>query len=250
MKRAAFALLLVLAPASARAQAILHDEEVAPPQDFRSPQHWAIELRLGPYTPNIDSEFGGDAEQRPHRLYFGTKQRLMFQGELDYQFFRRFGSAALSAQVGYFSEKAKALTEADGMPSNDDTSLTLVPLALGVVYRLDEAARRWKIPIVPYGKIGLGYTFWSIDNGNGDTARSPLGGKGRGATTGWYGAAGLAFLLDILDSSASRSLDSDAGVNHTYLFLEGAHYDLSGFGKKNALRVGDTTWFAGLMFEF
>jgi hypothetical protein len=251
MKRFLALAILMALPATARAQAILHDEDELPVHhDYRSPQRWAFELRLGPYSPNIDEELSGPAEERPHQKFFGTKTRLMFQAELDYQFFRRFGSAAVSAQLGYFREKGKALIEADGSPSNDDTSLALTPFALGIVYRMDEAARRWNIPVVPYGKVGLGYTLWNIQNGNGDTAHSPLGGTGRGATPGWYAAGGIALLLDFLDTSASRALDSDTGVNHTYLFLEGAHYELSGLGRKNMLHVGDTTWFAGLLFEF
>src|SRR5262249_23361571 len=33
--------------------------ETAPPTSYRSPQQWAIELRFGPYRPDVDSEFGG-----------------------------------------------------------------------------------------------------------------------------------------------------------------------------------------------
>jgi hypothetical protein len=243
---------LTVLPAVARAQAILHeeDEPAVVPHDYRSAQHWAFELRLGPYRPNVDDEIGGPVEERPHRVYFGTKQRLMFQTEIDYQFFRKFGSAAVSLQAGYLREKGKALTEDTNQPSNDATSLTLWPIGLGVVYRMDEAARRWNVPLVPYGKVGLNYTLWSIENGNGDTAHSPLGGTGRGGTPGWYVAGGVAFLLDILDTGASRALDSDIGVNHTYIFVEGAHYEATGLGRKNVLHVGDTTWFAGLLFEF
>ena len=44
-------------------------------------------------------------------------------------------------------------------------------------------------------------------------------------------------------------MDREAGVNQTALFFEVVRYDLSGFGSGSALRVGDTTWFAGLMLE-
>lgn len=225
-------------------------------ESFRSPQNWALEIRIGPYYPAIDDELGGDPEQRPHRLYFGKKPRIMTQLELDYQFFDLFGTAAIGFNIGYFRESAKAFVETSNGAvsaerSNDTTSLMLVPLGVSLVYRLDVAARRWSIPVVPYGKIGLGYTIWSITEGNGNVARTEApNGRGRGATPGWQAAAGLSFLLDIIDPGAARELDSEIGVNHTYLFIEAAHFDASGLGKRNVLRVGDTTWLAGLMFEF
>jgi hypothetical protein len=104
--------------------------------------------------------------------------------------------------------------------------------------------------VVPYGKVGLSYTLWQITDANGDVARSDDGHKGRGGTPGWQAAGGVALLLDFIDPGSARALDSDTGVNHTYLFAEIGRYEASGLGRKNALHVGDTTWVAGLMFEF
>ena len=67
---------------------------------------------------------------------------------------------------------------------------------------------------------------------------------------GWQAAIGLSLRLDFLDPSTARGFDSDSGVNHTYAFFEMAHIDGSGLYRKDVLRVGDNTWFAGLMFEF
>ena len=61
---------------------------------------------------------------------------------------------------------------------------------------------------------------------------------------------GLALRLDFLDPAAARGFDADAGVNHSYAFFELDTIRSSGLGSKNALHVGDNTWFAGLMFEF
>ncbi len=252
--RAAAAALLIAGglPAVARAQAIAHEDE----QTYSSPQRWALEVRLGPYLPDVDAEFSGDPAQRPHRKYFGKKARLLAQAELDWQFFRAFGTAAVGVQVGYFRETARAFVETraggtQGERADDDTSLWLLPVAVQLVYRMDVAAQRLKIPLVPYGKLGIGYTMWTITDGNGKVSRSGApGDRGRGGTPGWQAAAGVSFLLDVLDPGAARALDGEVGVNHTYLFVEGAHFATSGLGRKNALRVGDTTWMAGLMFEF
>jgi hypothetical protein len=245
MKTAAMALLgAMLVTRAAGAQTILHDEN-----RFRSPQHWAIELRVGPYSPEVDSEFSGAAEP-PHFKYFSNKHKPMFQLELDYQVLHLFGSAAVGAQVGYFKETANAFNVAGTERSGDRTALMLIPTAVQLVYRMDEGARRLGIPLVPYVKAGLSYTFWRITDANGDTAKADDGSKGRGGTLGWQAAAGLALLLDFLDPASSRALDADTGVNHTYLFGEVARFAASGLGSKKALHVGDTTWVAGLMFEF
>jgi hypothetical protein len=237
------ALLVAAAPAQAQ-PTVVHDSE-----RFRSPQCWAIELRFGPYSPEIDSQFKG-AENPPHESYFGSKRRVMAQLELDYQFFQMFGSAAIGAQVGYFRETAKAFDVTGTKRSADTTALLLVPTSLQLIYRMDVPARRLGIPLVPYAKAGLSYTMWRVTDANGETAKGTDGKKGKGGTPGWQAAAGVALLLDFLDPGSARALDSDTGVNHTYLFVEFDRFEASGLGKKNALHVGDTTWLAGLMFEF
>jgi hypothetical protein len=55
-------------------------------------------------------------------------------------------------------------------------------------------------------------------------------------------------MLDMLDPGATRSLDMETGINHTYLFFE---WDLvDGLGVNHQLHVGDSSWVLGLMFEF
>jgi hypothetical protein len=244
MKRIGLALAICLLSAgAARAQTVLHEQN-----RFASPQNWAIELRAGPYLPEIDSEFPG-TENPPFQKYFGTDRKVMFQLEVDYQFTHIFGSAAVGAQVGYQTREGKARTAA-GDESGDTTSFLLVPVSLQLVYRMDEAALRWGIPLVPYVKAGLSYSMWRITDANGEVSRSETGQKGKGGTPGWQAAAGIALLLDFIDPASARALDADTGVNHTYVFAEVARYEASGLGRKKALKVGDSTWIVGLMFEF
>lgn len=213
---------------------------------YESPQHFGVEVRLGPYTPNIDSEFGGDPELRPHRLTFGDKQRLMFQVGFEVQLFRRFGTLALGLMAGYFKESAKAFIDGADTPtrSSDPTSLLIAPFTASIIYRFDVLAERG-FPVVPYGKAGLDWAIWRVTNGNGNTAQFGTD-KAIGASRGWHVAGGIALQLDVFDPGAAREFDSTTGVNHTYVFAELAHYEYGG----NSLRVGDTTWTAGLLFEF
>jgi hypothetical protein len=222
-----------------------------------SPRNFAIEARFGLYTPNIDSEFSG-VGTKPQAFMFGSKRRPMWQFEFDWEFLQAFGTLSLGAVVGYYKENAKAciksnlLATGECVPSGDDTSLRLIPLAALLIYRLDEAAEHWKIPLVPYVKIGLNYTFWTVTNGDGNVSSysGSGGGRGQGGTMGWQAAVGLSLQLDFLDSGGARTFDTESGVNHTYAFFELDHVDGSGLYRNDALRVGDDTWFAGMMFEF
>jgi hypothetical protein len=235
--------LLAIRPAAA--QAILHQGH-----EFRSPQHWSTELRLGPYRPDVDSEFSGAAH--PHRDLFGTKRRVMTQLELDYQFFQGFGSVAVGLSLGYFRQSAKAFELNSTARSSDTTKLSLTPMALLLIYRFDVAAKRWDIPLVPYAKIGINYTVWSITDVNGKVATSnTASGKGRGGTAGWQAAAGVALGLNWLDPGSAREFDTETGVNDSYFFIEAMQVKADkGLGQDHALHVGDTTWMAGLLFEF
>lgn len=245
----ALALLTCLGGAStARAQQLAS-------QRYRSSKDFAMELRLGPYRPDVDGELeDAPEEERPHAKYFGTGRKLLAQAELDYQFFKAFGSLAIGLSMGYFKQTAKSFVEpgpglAPTVRSGDSTSLMLVPTALSLVYRFDVAALRWNVPLVPYAKAGLDYVFWSVSDGNGNVPEAG-GGRGRGATTGYHAAFGVALMLDIFDPGAAQEFDAETGVNHTYLFAEYRHSEISGLGRGGGLHLGDTTWSAGLMFEF
>lgn len=236
------ALVATLVPCPAQAQVIQADHD-----RYKTPQHFAFEFRLGPYTPNVDSEF--DGRNMPYREFFGSKDRLMTQVELDYQFLRHMGSAGIGLGVGYFSATGNNRS-ATGTPTADTSTFKLIPFSLSAVYRFDLPYEQWKFPLVPYGKLGLDYAIWSVSNGNGDTAQDPTGGTGRGGTWGWHAAVGLSLVLDIFDPVSAHQFDVETGVNHTHLFAELGHWDISGLGSGGKLHVGDNTWLAGLMFEF
>jgi hypothetical protein len=261
MRSVALALLVLAlgAPGLAHAQnpnepiggGQLQPLELGERQNFRSPQHWAMELRFGPYRPDVDSEFSNGS--RPYTEFFGTGSSFLFSVELDYQIWHGFGSLGVGGSVGWFSDSAKACLpgSCNTRSQADDSSINIVPFTLLAVYRFDVPAMRWNIPLVPYGKFGLAYDIWWITDASGDVATFG-GGKdtARGGTFGYVAAGGLALLLDWLDPGSAVSLDSELGINHTYLFFEVYSAVVNGLGSKNALHVGDTTWSAGLAFEF
>jgi len=254
-------LALTLVAQPARAQAINYDGDmptVYGMQDTedgagRSARSTTVEFRMGPYRPDVDGGLSNGAT--PHQTVFGSKSRLLYNLEVDYEILQEFGTLAVGGGIGYFRESASAFVGTSsglstGVRSSDETALRLIPFSLLAVYRLDVFAERWSVPLVPYAKIGLNYTFWKVTDGNGDVATLTSGGHGSGGTAGWQATAGLAFQLDALDAASMRELDGDSGLNHMYLFAEYSHVDASGLGFSNCLHVGDTTWSAGLLLEF
>jgi len=215
---------------------------------YRTPQHFALELRFGPYSPDIDSEFEG-TDRHPHSDFFGNSRRLMSQIEFDYQFLRHVGSAAVGLGIGYFKETGNNRGP-DGQLTKDWSTLRLIPVSLSGVYRFDLLYERFNVPLVPYGKIGFDYVIWTITNGNGDIPDDPAGGRGQGGTLGWHAAVGLSLVLDFMDPITAQQFDVEMGVNHTHLFAELGHWNVNGLGQSNRLHVGDTTWVGGLLFEF
>jgi hypothetical protein len=245
---------MALAPARAHATDILAEEgDTVDPHQYRSAQHFAFELKFGPYRPDVDSEFehGGAPVRTPYKEYYGTGNHLLTQIEFDWQLFRKMGTWGLGASIGYFSVTGTApLANGTGLPSGDHSTLKVVPMSLALVYRFDYLQYTRDIPLVPYGKLGLDYAYWSNTDGNGEIATDGQGGTGRGGTLGWHAAAGLALILDFFDPEAARDFDADLGVNHTALFFEFSHADISGLGQAGKLHVGDTTWALGVLMEF
>ena len=234
--------------ASSRAQAQVIQTEG---QYKQSPQHFAFELKFGPYRPDIDSEFSAQSNRHPYQDFFGTGHKLMTTMEFNWEIIRHIGTVAVGVGMGYFKETGNNLAaNGSGMATEDTSSLRLLPFSLSAIYRFDLPYERLHLPLVPYGKLGFDYVYWTVTNGNGEVPNDPTGGSGQGGTLGWHATAGLSLVLDVFDQSAANQFDEEMGINHTHLFVEFTHLDASGLGRSNRLHVGDTTWDAGILFEF
>lgn len=214
---------------------------------YRSAQNFALELRFGPYYPNIDDEPG--LSGRPFFDRFGDKARVYVGLELDWQAFRipHLGTLGPGLSVGQVSMSRDATT-VSGRPSGDEYTLKIYPFTLDAVLRADVLWRDMGFPIVPYAKVGLGYALWRSSNSGGTSSLDGIAGKG--STWGPHGAIGAAFALDALDRGASRNMDNATGINNTYVYFETYWLNLTGIGQTNALYVGTNSWVMGLAFEF
>jgi len=264
-------LLAGSAPSIARAQTF----ELFGPDSSRSrhesTQNFLVELRGGPWYPNVDSEFDGRAT--PFADMFGTSDRILLGAELDWQFLRinPIGSLGLGVGAGYSSASAIAPLTQNPMPAagswerpsdGQQTSLQVIPGYAVAVVRIDVLSRRTVIPLVPYVKYGVGYAYWWITNGDtlsrrsltlspGATAGdSDFGQAATGGSIGTHFAAGLMLRLDVFEPAVQRAWDQQMGVNHSYVFAEYVRSDLGGLGSRPQLRLGTETWNVGLAMEF
>lgn len=214
---------------------------------YRSAQHFALELRFSPYRPQVDDEskLGG----KPYESNFGTTPRFFVGMELDWQTFRipHVGTIGPGLGVGYVG-MSQAVRTISGRESGDETSLSIYPMWAVAVLRADFLWRDLGFPLVPYGKAGFGLAFWRASNTGVTSVEANRSGKGHSFGTNL--AAGVAFALDALDRGASRNFDNASGINNSYIYIEAYWLALNGLGQTNALRVGTSTWAAGLAFEF
>jgi hypothetical protein len=243
---ATVALAALLAPAPASA-ADLSDElgRYDRSQRSESPQEVAVEFRFGRYVPNADEGVNGT----PYQDVFGTDNRYYGGLELDWQLLRipLLGTLSPGVGIGFTKSSAKALLE-DGRVSGQSTGLEILPMYLVAVLRADVIAKKTPIPLVPYGKLGLGFAFWRATDA-GEAARVD-GVSGRGHSYGPQFALGGMLLLDAFDPADARTADANIGLNHSYVFGEWYVSKLDGFGAKDQLQVGTNTWTIGLAFEF
>ena len=212
-----------------------------------SPRSMMVEVKIGSYEPLIDRVFSG--KPGPYALAFGTPM-LLGELELDYEFFKTFGSLSGALSVGYAEKYAKSFIDIDaGTRAEQSTSLQLVPLKALLTYRFDYALEKWGIPFVPYVKGGLVMIhYWGANGPSIETAERI---RGEGNKFGFVVTPGLALCLDFLDSRLARDFDTGLGVNHTYLFAEWNFQEVTNFGAQGAkdLDLSSRQFMFGLAFE-
>ncbi|MBI5068670.1 MAG: hypothetical protein HZB56_10555 [Deltaproteobacteria bacterium] len=228
----------------------------APAAQAESPRWGSFHFKLGSYRPNIDAEFEGKAgctggaDCTPYADLFGKGGSMLYQVEFARTLLSGAGTLDLGFGVGWSSKSAKGFIEGGTTRSSDDTSFRVLPLTLSLTYRLDLYART--VPLVPYARLALErYQWWATSGGGGTASANGL--SGSGATNGWSGALGLAFLLDFLDPTLAREMDRDIGINGTYLFVEAGKAKVNDFGSRKSWDLSpdkSVTWSGGLLFVF
>ncbi|MBF5044963.1 hypothetical protein FGE12_21355 [Aggregicoccus sp. 17bor-14] len=224
-------LFLTLVASSASAQVI------DPAFTGRSPRTGALLMRLGSYLPRIDQ--GEGMTGTPYKDFFGNSGMLLFELEGQRYFYQGYGSAGLSLSAGY-AEKWGEGFDVNGQRAGEKSGLQVFPLSLGAFYKMDYAAERWGIPVVPYAEASFRYIPYRFLN----TAQSIHGGKMGYGLTG-----GVEVYLDFIEPTLARNLDTDTGVNHTYLFAEYTRAEVNNFGK-GGLDLSSRGWMFGFGVDY
>lgn len=225
----------------------------ASPEDFvatfdtspESPRDWELELNATFFTPRIDDEKGLDGS--PYKTIFGKKKLWLIEAELDYQITDLSGPLGVGLSAGYGWVTGKGIYAETGETSLDSTSLMIVPLRLMAVYRFQLFAREG-IPLIPFAKAGLAYTFWWIDGTNGKIAQADDR-KARGGKWGYTLAIGLALSLNFIDPQLARDCDRSFGINDTHLLFQFVHTTADNFGGEG-FDLSRDSLYIGLGFEF
>jgi hypothetical protein len=220
---------------------------------------WHVGLRFGPYTPDIDKQFGMDPG--PYSEMFGGYQVLPML-DIDRIVWRGVGQLGFGGSIGYMQKTANAW--ADPVPgedrmrsAGDENTFRLWPLVATAVYRFTWLDDNYGIPVIPYVRGGISYYIWWMST-NGKTSEACWDGtntpdcdadKAYGATIGVQGSIGLAIRAERVDAAAASAM-RQGGIQHAGFYGELQMGKVDGFGSEFKLSVGDTTWFAGVNFEF
>jgi hypothetical protein len=256
----AVASVALFASSPAQAQENRGEEMTTHHKSYESPQNFAIELRLSPFFPNIDSDPSLHG-CTPFADIFGTGSSIEIAGEFDWQALRiphlgtlgpaiGVGTVSFSTSAPSSGARVGSCLKSGSGSSGEQTSLNIYPGFLVAVLRADALWKELGVPFVPYAKAGLGAAVWQAQNTLGTSNYN--GNSGQGYTLGTQLALGLSFNLNVFDEYAARNFDEAMGVNSTYLFAEWTDANLDGLwgAQANALRVGGTSWTFGLDWEF
>jgi hypothetical protein len=216
-----------------------------------TPINFALELRMGPYLPRVDSEFQ-NYPNPPFQYYFGNKNRLSAGLELDWLPFVVKDTLRLGAGIGamYTAVSADAFRHDNGeRAAGQTTSLRVFPHWITAVLRLDALARRASIPVVFSAKLGFAHALWWTSDQPRNTPAYD-GTMGRGRSYGMYYGVGANLDLSFLEPTRRKLVDSFLGINHIYFFGELYALELNGFGSSRVMNVGDRSWVLGLALDF
>lgn len=234
-------------------------QESRPPPSEAHNTMFAAELRFGPYWPQVDDEFS--SSPGPYEKVFGTGPQFYFGLEFDFMPLRipYVGMIGPGFGWGYTATSSKAIVSGTNQASDEDTSLSIMPMHLSLVARFDELQRRTGVPIVPYLKFGPALGVWSAGNSEGtsvagsgcsvDTPDATGCTEGSGITWGLNFALGGMLSLNWLDPRSANLLAHESDVAHAYLFGEWMDAMLTGFGS-DAMHVGSSTVVVGLAADF
>ena len=207
------------------------------------PATYALELRGGPYLPDVDEAAGGSSLES----HFGAHSRFLLGLEVDWQALHLRGIASFGPGFGWgYTRLTGRSFMPDGSKAEARTYLSVMPMYVAAVGRFDYFVQQTSVPLVVYAKLGPALAPWWASNSY-QTSEADDGTVGRDISYGWQWAAGVMFLIDWLDPQTAATMESGSGIRHAYLIGEVYGSDLDSFG--SSMQVGTTTWAVGVAVE-
>jgi hypothetical protein len=248
--------------------------KVVPPPRFEGA------IKLSPYYPLIDSDADANGS---YATYFGSSKggifskgsRLRIDVSGDVYVLRDYGLLGFNGTVGFWQAQGYArICQAAAPPamgntcdtgnidsapqSSDKVLFTIIPLSVGVVYKLDVFWRRFGVPLIPFVRAGIDAYFWRVDAGNKQARTADAkythdlkpNGYGGGATFGFHVNPGIAFALDVIEPNAARRAYTFMGIKGSYVTFEWMFAQINDFYSKNSWNLSQSTFLAGIAIEF
>ena len=251
---------ILLALFSMRAQA--QDFSISVTESAELPKN-NFYVQFGEYVPAVSTD---KSIQDYYDVFYGKKKNdpYMITFGWDWYFLDNFGLLGVTTQFGSWRAHGSSRVCYDdtlgeevvscnstninsSAEGNDTTSLSILPISMGLVYRLDALKRSYNIPFVPYIKGALQYFLWSNYGGT-DISRIN-GEKGQGGTAGYHVAAGLAMALSWIEPGAAARGRATSGIYDSYLYAEWNKIKADHFGKKNRFDMSNQQINFGLAVE-
>jgi hypothetical protein len=226
-----------------------------------------FDLRFGGYAPRVDTDPALHGKT-PYKDAFGSGPRFLLGFEVDWTPLRipYLGAIGPGVSFGWVGSSTLAKIDTDHNPSTgtckgsldgcysaQTTSLTIFPMYVVAVLRIDDPMVRYGIPIVPYLKLGLDGAIWTAGSSAPKDYIDPTTQKvvsSSGWSWGEHLGLGAALSLNWLDRDAVNRSREASGVRDFYLFGELSDYDVGILGPSRQLRVGSGAWVVGISLDF
>lgn len=225
-------LLLGAALASLAGSAQAQDDDLTPAShSYVSPERFIIELRGGPYRPDMGSD-------PSFRTFFSDDSGPLLGLELDAIALRIDDALYVTGggSIGLTRYSGNAIGPSGRV--SEDTTFSILPLTALATLRIDALPRMLGVPFIFAGKVGWQWARWSTSTGTRDDAS--------GWSLGLFYAGQLALDLDTFEPAAARVMDEEWSINHSYVLFEVYHFAPT----RRSLPIGDTQWLLGLGFVF
>lgn len=229
----------------------------------KNPATWGLEIRFSPYQPKIGkTPIDGTPynERDYYKKFFGNDYPMMIGVELDRFLYYKFGHVGVYVRGSYWKTEGHSRVCMDdnqevitcdttsffenSMAGNDTTTLLILPVTVGALYRFTYLHDQWQVPVVPYAKAGLDYFFWWSQGGG--KVSSAGGRQGKGGTSGYHGSLGLALNLDWIEASG----EGRRVFQNCYFFGEYSMIKANDFGNQKKLNMSAKQFSFGLSFDF